>query len=232
MRAGAATIVLDGDQTLWDFQSAMVRALGETRLEIARVIDVDLADVPSIEELIARRDRIADTARGETLEAIRRSAFAETLAMLGHDGDDGEVDRVATFFTGRRFELCRPYHDTVPALTKLRESYVVALLTNGNSHPERMGLRSMFDHIFIAEELGAEKPDPSVYARVAATCGGEGALGSVGDSLMNDVVAPQKAGWKAVWINRDHRPLPQQVNPDASLTSLEGLDIALRSILA
>ncbi len=232
MRAGAATIVLDGDQTLWDFQSAMVRALGETRIEIARVVDVDLADVPSIEALIARRDRIAEAARGETLEAIRRSAFAETLAELGHGDDDGAVDRVAAFFTGRRFELCRPYHDTVPALTKLRESYVVALLTNGNSHPERMGLRSMFDHVLVAEDLGAEKPDPSVYARVAAVCGGEGALVSVGDSLMNDVVAPQKAGWKAVWINRDHRPLPQQVNPDATLTTLDGLDIALRSILS
>jgi hypothetical protein len=35
-----------------------------------------------------------------------------------------------------------------------------------------------------------------------------------------------------VWINRDGAPLPDTVHPDAVLTSLGGLDTALKTIAA
>ncbi len=231
MRTAPVTLVFDGDQTLWDFRSAMVRALGETRIEIARVTHVPLVSVPSIETMIATREAVAASAPpNTTLECLRRMAFTRTLRALTPAAGDEMVDRVTDFFLGRRYEMCRPYLETVPTLSALRESYGIALLTNGNSHPDKIGLSGLFDHVFFADDMGARKPDPAVYAHVAAATGSHRNI-SVGDSLQNDIVGAQRAGWQAVWINRSLEALPDGVRPDGELRTLEGLDVVVQRIL-
>jgi FMN hydrolase / 5-amino-6-(5-phospho-D-ribitylamino)uracil phosphatase len=224
------TVVFDGDQTLWDFASAMVRALGETRIEIARSTGLPVTEIPPIEELVAVRQSIDDRiAAGESVVCPRRLAFADTLRRLGQDPSDDLVDHITDFFIGRRVEMCRPYLEAVPTLTLLRESYAIALLTNAPARLDRIGLREFFDHIFCGDDFGSAKPDPTLYAHVRAMCDSK-LLVSVGDSLDDDIVGPQAAGWRAVWINRDGAPLPDTVHPDAVLTSLGGLDTALKTI--
>jgi putative hydrolase of the HAD superfamily len=127
--------------------------------------------------------------------------------------------------------MCRPYLEAVPALMSLRDTYGIALLTNAPAQLDRIGLRAFFDHVFCAHELGTSKPDPSLYAHVRKTCDSQ-KLASVGDSLDDDIVGPQSAGWRTVWINRDGADLPDTVHPDAVLTSLGGIDAAVRTICA
>ena len=209
----------------------MVRALGETRIEIARMTHSTLASIPSIDTMIAVREAVgARAAQSTTVACLRRMAFAQTFRDMGHTAKDETIDHVSDFFLGRRYEMCRPYIETVPTLSALRDSYGIALLTNGNSHPDKIGLSGLFDQVFFAEELGARKPDPIVFAHVAAALGSHYCI-SVGDSLANDVIGPQRAGWRAIWINRALDPLPEGVQPDGELRTLEGLDVLVHRLV-
>jgi len=224
------TVVFDGGQTLWDFDGAAVRALGETRIAIARATGMSVVSVPSIEQLLKLRREVGERMRaGARVACPRRDAFTAALKLMGDDASPETVDHITEFFISRRHEMCRPYLESVPILTALRETYAVVLLTNANPHLDRIGLRDVFDRVFCAEEVGMAKPDQNLYRQVAEACGT--AMVSVGDSLVDDVLGPQRAGWRAVWINRDGLGLPHHVKPDAVLNSLGGLDTALKTIV-
>ncbi|HUZ83300.1 MAG TPA: HAD hydrolase-like protein, partial [Gaiellales bacterium] len=53
-----------------------------------------------------------------------------------------------------------------------------------------------------------------------------------GDDLETDVMGAQRAGLRAVWVNRRALPLPAGVRPDAELVSLDGLSEAVQRLLA
>lgn len=226
---GTSTIVFDGDQTLWDFRSAMHAALVATRAELCRsvvsvsVVSVSDDDVPSVAEMAATRDEVAERRQGDRLESVRRAGFEAVLGALAVD-DDVLLDRLCDVYFEHRHALVRSFPDSDACLTRLAEDgHRLALLTNGNSDVTRIGLAHHFDSRFHADDLGHRKPAPEVYATVAARLGGDGPFVSVGDSLVNDVAGPQAAGWLGIWLNRDHEPLPRGLHPDAVITDLAEL---------
>ena len=105
-----------------------------------------------------------------------------------------------------RFEA---YEDAAPALAELR-SLGLALVVVSNwdcSLPdvlERVGLRSLVDHVFTSAEVGAAKPDPRIFeaALVAAGCGPADAV-HVGDSPEDDVAGAGAAGIRALLLARE-----------------------------
>lgn len=230
MTADRITLVFDGDQTLWDFRSALDRALAETRHELARVTGVELALIPTVAEMTAARDRLMTESGGQRLEHVRRSAFAQLLAQIEVDATTELIDHINQFFVGRRYEMCRPYRETVPVLRSVRDRYQLVLLTNGNSFPERIGLGGLFDHAFFADDIGAEKPSPVAYEHVVTLCGGS-VLVSIGDSIPNDIIGPAAQGWRTIWVNRDSRVLPEHAHPDGIIVNLEALEATIERIL-
>ena len=222
MTANTIALVFDGDQTLWDFRSALDRALADTRVEICRITGTPLDAIPTIAEITAHRDHVALQTSGARLEAIRRESFARILGEIGVPASEETVMRVTQFFLGRRHEMCRPYADSVPALRALKGTYQLVLLSNGNSQPEHMGLGGLFDYTFFADDVGAEKPSPQAFAHVVNSCPAT-TFFSIGDSLEHDIDGAQACGWKTVWINRDGRALPEYFRPDATLSNLTGL---------
>ncbi len=231
MTSDSTTLVFDGDQTLWDFRSALDRALAETRHELARITGVEITQIPSVTEMTTARNRLMTESAGMRLDDVRVRAFVQLLDQLGVTAAPELVDHVNQFFIGRRYEMCRPYRETVPVLRTLREHYRLVLLTNGNSFPERIGLGGLFEHTFFADDIGAEKPSSLAYDHVAAVCGGR-VLVSIGDSIVNDIIGPASRGWRTIWVNRDSRELPENAHPDAILVSLEALATTLERILS
>ena len=230
VQSDQVTLVFDGDQTIWDFRWALVRALEATRVEIARVAGVGLEAIPSVGEMSTARDELASESTGTRLEIVRRAAFAQLLVEIGTPGTDATIDHINTFFIGRRYEMCRPYRDAVHALQSLGGLYRVVLLTNGNTQPDKLGLGSLFAHTFYADDIGAAKPSPAAYAHVVSNCASDTFV-SIGDSIANDIDGPHDFGWKTVWVNRDSRDLPRHSRPDAVVTSLTGLEDTLARIV-
>ncbi|MGT2462906.1 HAD-IA family hydrolase [Sinomonas atrocyanea] len=68
------------------------------------------------------------------------------------------------------------------------------LLSDGNSHPHRLGLEGLFQATVLSQDHGIEKPDRRILDIAADPLPGEPRI-MVGDSLRNDVEGAQSAGW-------------------------------------
>ncbi|MGW0506337.1 HAD family hydrolase [Micromonospora sp. NPDC003241] len=219
-----STVVFDADETLLDLRPAvtggLVAVLDEMRRLTPAAAEVSLADLESDWDAV-----FGDLASAPVME-IRRAALARSLARAGL-GD--HLDELAEVFFARRFALTRPFPDVRPALTALRARWRIGFATNGNSRAERCGLAGEFAFEVYAHENGVpKKPAPEFYAAVCAAAGVPSSqVVHVGDNPAFDVVGAQRAGLRAVWLNRRGDSLPAGVLPDATVSSLAGLPAVL-----
>jgi len=109
-------------------------------------------------------------------------------------------------------------------LDSVADEYALGLVSNGNSYPERCGLQGRFAFVILAQNVGAEKPDPAIFQQACreAGCSPE-QLMHIGDSLATDVEAARRAGAVAVWLNRDRKPNHTGIRPDFEIHSLDEL---------
>lgn len=152
------------------------------------------------------------------LDRARQTIVTAALANLGMEGADDLAQRIATDYTALRDAAMRPLPGALDALARLRKRGVrMGLITNGAAAAqrrkvERFALAQWFEVIVIEGEFGCGKPDERVYRHALATLqAAPESAWMVGDSLENDVLAPQRLGVTGVWVNPGGRRLP----PDA-----------------
>jgi putative hydrolase of the HAD superfamily len=179
----------------------------------------------TIETMIAIRNRVAEELRGKVtnLEEVRLAAFKRTLRNIGVS-DDGLAAHLNAVYLKRRFEDVQLFDDVLPTLDAFRGLYVLGLLSNGNSYPERCGLEGRFDFVVFSQDYGVEKPDPRLFevAVEQAGCSGQELL-HVGDSLQSDVAGANRAGVRSVWLNRDGKRNDSEFQVDFEIASLAEL---------
>lgn len=232
-------VFFDGDQTLWDFQTLMRRALLATLNELRSLHPGPAASQLDVDSFVADREAVAASLRGRetNLERLRLAAFRRTVSRLhlseGGLAGDALAAHLNAFYLERRFESVDLFPDVRPALDALRGTYRLGLLSNGNAYPDRSGLAGVFSAVVFSQDHGIEKPDPRLFSIAAAAIGCTGPeLAMVGDSLVNDVTGARSAGWRGIWVNRDGAICPQQHAPDAQITTLLELPGALARIQA
>jgi 2-haloacid dehalogenase len=177
----------------------------------------------------------------------RLEQFQDTLLMLGHSGyletarrafvytlhlNDVEAspEEVAAFM-----EVWRglsPFPDVIPALERLRGSYRLVVLSNGEpeflAHLVRHRVRWEFDTVISVSPIGAFKPHPAVYRRAAGILGLE-----VGECLMVssnsfDVVGARSCGMRGAYVNRYRLPYEEtSYQPDVTVADFAALAEAL-----
>ncbi|MFC1901285.1 HAD family hydrolase [Chloroflexota bacterium] len=217
-------ISFDGDGTLWDFNKVMHHSLYMALIEL-RKLAPEAAEKLDIEKMIEIRNRVAGELKGKVtnLEEVRLEAFKQTLKDIGRP-DDAMASHLNELYLKHRFEDIELYEDVLPTLQKLREKYILGLLSNGNSYPERCGLEGIFEFVIFSQDYEVEKPDPRFYkiAIEKAGCSAEQIL-HIGDSLQNDVKGAANVGIPAVWLNRDRAENTTGIEPDYEINSLSGL---------
>lgn len=199
-------ISFDGDGTLWDFEKVMRHSLNHVLKELEQ-IDPEAADLLDIDKMIEVRERVAGewkdkTANLEDLLFNRLQAFRETLKDIGRPNDT-LASHLNEVYLQHRFEDIELFEDVLPTLNALRSRYTLGLLSNGNSYPERCGLKGIFQFVVFSQDYGVAKPNPKLFqiAVEKARCSKQQLL-HVGDSLENDVIGAMNAGIKCVWLNR------------------------------
>ncbi len=225
-----AAISLDGDGTLWDFETSMRAAL---RRSAEGLNDAGLrhaggpieADwLAAVREQVAAEPRL----RGATMAAIRLAAFEAAIGRC----DPGRIDLAASvcdrYMADRLTEL-RLYPEVAEALAGLRGRYRLAVVTNGNTDPARVGLGETFAEVLFASDIGMQKPDPRIFELAAERLGVEaGACVHVGDHPHEDVDAARRAGMRSIWLNRDAGAWPGSLAPpEAEIADLASLAEAL-----
>ncbi len=223
---GILAVSFDGDGTLWDFEAAMWAAL-ERSAATFNLAGLSHEGSPvAADWLAAVRDEIAAEPRfrGAGMEAIRLASFAEAVRRCDQERR-GLAELVYVRYMEDRFADLRPYPDVADALAALGDRFRLALVTNGNTHPTKVGLDGTFAEVVIAFECGVHKPDPAIYALALERLGIEAAAClHVGDDPVEDVEAARRAGLGTVWLNRTAAAWPDRLDPaDTEVADLAAL---------
>lgn len=213
-------ISFDADQTLWDFRGVMERALARTAADISeRYPHVEITST----ELQEIRDELVVGYRGKphSLEEIRCESFQVALERNGIP--PAEAEAVSSTLTERylqiRFEEIELYDDVRSVLDELGSRYLLALISNGNTDPDRCGLAGVFDMVLLGPDHGIEKPNPRMFELAAEQLGvGPTELLHVGDGA-DDVVGANGVGAVSVLVDRGEREI------DADLREVAGFVI-------
>jgi putative hydrolase of the HAD superfamily len=221
---GIRVVSFDADGTLWDFRRVMRQSLGHALRELER-LKPRVAGILDIDRMIEIRDGVAEGLRGEVsdLETIRLEAFRQTLREVGIQ-DDALAEHLTTVYLKHRFGDIEPYDDVLPTLTVLGKRFKLGVISNGNSHPERCGLKNIFQFVVLSQDHGVEKPDERIFkiALEEAGCTRLELL-HVGDSLENDVGGAIDSGMRGVWLNRDRLLNDTDIRPDREISSITKL---------
>jgi HAD superfamily hydrolase (TIGR01509 family) len=166
---------------------------------------------------------------------------AEVRALLGEFGVEVDDDELAGFLAAEH-AVWAPAHqlaDTTHALLEaLRErGYKLALVSNAFDPPdllhrdlEKLGITERLDTALFSSELGARKPDPTIFREALARLdvAPERAL-FVGDTLATDIAGASALGMRtcqALWFRADTDEEPE---PDfRAFTQMDVLTIVMR----
>jgi FMN hydrolase / 5-amino-6-(5-phospho-D-ribitylamino)uracil phosphatase len=237
-------VLFDGDQTLWDFQRVMRQALIAVADDLRAERPGSFTDALRWQDLEHDRGIVGEELDGVeyNLARLRVLGFVRTLRRLreaegGDESDDAELaQQLAASYFHHRDRDPALFEDTIPCLNALRSRYRLGLLSNGSRLPETVGLSGYFETVVFAQDHRVAKPDKGIFEIVERELAmAPGGCVLVGDHPDNDVVGAKRAGWRAVWIDRDGdgnyvAPLGCEEHPDAVVTSLTQLPEALERL--
>ena len=161
----------------------------------------------------------------------RRNVVAGAFQSLKITGSN-LANEIADAFSDRRETSISLFPGAVETLTSLRNRGIrLGLITNGDSEGQRrkintFGLEPYFDCILIEGETGIGKPEPGVYELALQRLSiAPEEVWMVGDNLVWDIEAAQKAGILAVWVDFANRGLPADspIQPDRMIRSIAEL---------
>ncbi len=143
--------------------------------------------------------------------SLMRHEFLRFLAI--EENYDAEIvvrDGFEVFFHAR--QQVTFYDDVLPSLERLKQSYRLGSISNGNASVEHVGLGHIFEHSVSAADLNVAKPDKRIFHKLAEhfDVPPEQVL-YVGDHPEYDVIGPEQAGMPSVWINRENMDWPVEL---------------------
>ncbi len=144
------------------------------------------------------------------------------------------------------YELALQQITLFPEIPNLLDSldkhgFKLGMITNGPVEHQKnkiaaLGLDKYFpkDHIFISDEVGIAKPDPTIFKIAAERLGLQAEeILYVGDTWINDIVGSSEAGWQSLWFNHrnrkpetDHQPTYETDSLDSILSFIQNKEIS------
>jgi putative hydrolase of the HAD superfamily len=223
-RTWPKAILFDLDDTLWPIAPVIVQA-EETLFAWLAAHAPRVAEQFTIDSL--RQARLALLAQNPEfhldLGALRRAGLLAAFEQAGEDAAKVELAMVE-FFAARNAVM--PYDDVLPGLLRLNRQVLVGSISNGNADLAAIGLSHHFKVSVAAHQLGCAKPDAAIFHAACQELGVAPADAVyVGDDVLLDVQGAQRAGLRAVWMNRtgSRKHLEHEVVPDAIVRNFDEL---------
>ncbi|MGD0493124.1 MAG: HAD family hydrolase [Steroidobacteraceae bacterium] len=202
----------DLDDTLWPVEPVIIAAERELYEWLQRCYPA-VVQGHNVETMRGMCFRIAAQypQRAHDTTFLRREALVQQFAAARHD-DAPADDAMEVYLKARNRVNCYP--DVRPALERLRKRYRLFAISNGNADLSRCGLADIFEGHVTAIAAGAAKPDPQIFMRMLEAAGVEASVVlHIGDDPRADIVGARRAGLGAVWLNRDARTWPKELDP-------------------
>lgn len=209
-------IAFDLDNTLWDVGPVIERA-EVLMLDWLREHCPRITERISLEQMRVAREQVArqEPHRAHDLTYLRIAGLVRHARECGYE--ESMAERAFDVFFAARNDV-ELFADVEPALERLVERYPLATLSNGNADLTRIGLARFFTVRLNARQIGAAKPHPRCFERLARELDmSPHEILYVGDDPFLDVHAARAAGLGTAWMNRRKAPWPSTI-PAADLT--------------
>lgn len=218
-------ILMDADDTIFDFQAGNRKAVGMLMEELG-------LSSPTVFEEYQQINHACWQAleRGEMdQETLHVERFRRFLRLKGREDDPKRVaDRFAVLLGQQAIPLPNA-EETVEKLARERE---IVILTNGitpiqKSRMARSPVRNWISRMVISQEVGVSKPDPRIFEIAMGNTPREKVL-MIGDGLQSDVRGANNAGVDVCWFNPLKKPLPNDLHTEYEIHDIRDcLPIAL-----
>ena len=195
-------VLLDADDTIWDFQKAQRHALDAALHDcgVKTPKDASLDVFRSVNKSLWRQYEAGEISSDE----VRLLRFARLLDHFDVAGDARELSEVFVAHLGRSAFMIRGALELLETLYRI---VPLVLVTNGLSQVQRSrieisGIGRYFSALVISEETGIQKPEPEIFRIAVTRCGvgGTPRVLMVGDSLSSDIAGALAAGYDACWF--------------------------------
>ncbi len=232
--ASVKALVFDVFGTVVDWRNSVARDVDA--LATRKGLEIQAAEFADAWRA-AYRPSMDRVRRGELpwtkLDDLHRMALKTLLRDLRIDLSEAEIDEL-----NRAWHRLQPWPDAIAGLTRLRKTFIVAALSNGNialmTHLSRYaGLP--WDCILGAELVRRYKPDREVYQSAADFLDLERSEVMMVAAHLSDLRAAKEVGLRTAFVTRPLEYGPDEqpdLEPDASvdLTAVDfnDLDFQLR----
>lgn len=220
-------ILLDADDTIFDFQTGNRNAVGRLMDELGLASSTVFDEYQAINHACWKA-----LERGEmTQETLHVERFRRFLRQKSR-GDDPEA--VANRFAELLGQQAIPLPGAEAFVRALAAERPVVLLTNGIARIQRDRLArspmsALFQRVVISQEVGVAKPDPAIFQIALGGTAPDRAL-MIGDGISSDVLGANRAGVDVCWFNPTGKALPEGLHAEYEVRALaDCLPIALQS---
>ena len=183
--------------TLIDWESGILSAL--------KVVLASRGLFPAAGEILSRYadfEAEAEASAYIPYRQVLREVVRRFGAAYGFSPDPGELECL-----DRSLPHWKPFDDTASALKRLRKRFRLAVLSNIDDDlfaQTRARLGVAIDHAVTAEQVGAYKPSPAMFAAlIKQTTGDPRSILHVAQSTFHDIIPGRAAGLATVWVRRD-----------------------------
>ncbi|MBM3400043.1 MAG: noncanonical pyrimidine nucleotidase, YjjG family [Bacteroidetes bacterium] len=212
-------LLLDLDNTLWDFDGNAEEALGELfhrhklHIRTSHSVHHFIETYKAINKAYWKRYEAGEIEK----DLLRTGRFMDTFSSLGiPDGEQPEN------VWDEYLEICPVMTRMMPGamsfVRKMKEHFVIVLLTNGFEKTQRTkinacGLVEYVDLMISSEAVGIAKPDKGIFDIAIHTAeekwGEFNRVFYVGDIWETDVAGGVNAGIQTCWYNHTASEIPQ-----------------------
>ena len=221
-------LFLDLDDTILDFHKAERIAISKTVSQFGLEPDEELLN----------RYHLINKAHWEMLERgelTRAEVLTRRFGVLFREyGMDVDMKACAKVYE-RNLSIG---HYFLPgaeeAVDRLSKKYRLFLTSNGTAVVQKGRMTSanlyrFFEKVFVSQEIGHNKPSKAYFDACFAQIPGFDPAKAmiVGDSLTSDILGGINAGIRTCWVNQQHLPCPDHIQPDHEIEYLSQLEALL-----
>jgi HAD superfamily hydrolase (TIGR01509 family) len=228
-------ITFDLDNTLWDVEPALLRA-EEAQQDWLRkhrpgtVDNYDHRELWEFKKSVWRRHPHLL----HHVSQIRIQMLYELQVAAGYkeqEARNGAEQAFAVFLEQR--QQVQLYEEALAVLEILSSNYTLGALTNGNADVYKTDAGEHFDFAYLAEDIGASKPQPDMFhAALQRTGVAAHNVIHVGDDPEHDIQGARDVGMHTVWMNSRNKEWPDSPPANREINQLRQLPQAIEEIAA
>lgn len=228
-------VLFDLDDTLFDHmhssRQGLVAAIKDhSNLQQAKFLEVERLYTRLLDEYHIQ------VLQGKiSLEQARFRRMQELFEYYEVLAEEQQIEQAIAQYVASYRLARQPVAGSLQLLQALHGRVHIAIVTNNITAEQKeklqeCGLEPFVDTLVTSEDVGAIKPDPAIFesALQRIGCSAQEAV-MLGDAWSADIIGAQRAGIRAVWLNRTGMDCPDPALA-TELQALEPLDTVLAAL--